>query len=194
LEVPTSVVYASSAPEAMDRCAAAFESSYYRVSRTSDIVGVEICAVLKNVYAIGIGFCDGISENRGSTMNNTKAALFTSTLSEMKCFVKAAGGEENTVYGLAGIGDLNVTCLGGRNSQLGRLIGSGLSPEDALSGMKAKGLTVEGYSSTEKLLDLATQLEREGNLEVNADLPVLLGICEVLYKGRNPREIVGELI
>ncbi|KPV62392.1 MAG: Glycerol-3-phosphate dehydrogenase (NAD(P)+) [Candidatus Bathyarchaeota archaeon BA1] len=165
------------------RVANRYRTANYRVTISKDVVGVEICAALKNSYAIIVGACDGIMRRKGQKdMNNTKALVFSSAVGEMRRFVTAMGGDEETVLGLAGIGDLEVTCKGGRNSEFGCLLGSGMRVDEALNEMQRRGLTVEGHPTAKKAYRLALKLEMEGKLKIQKDLPLVSMVYHVLYQ------------
>lgn len=180
---PTALVCAGSDLEAARLVAETFRSSSVRTYVTEDLAGVEVGAAMKNVLAIAIGMCDGISEAKGRSMANTKAALFSRGLIEMARLARALGGKEETILGLAGAGDLFVTVLGGRNGRFGRLVGSGLEPRKALSEM---GTTVEGFDNA----DEAVRLMKRHSL----DLPVVSLVYEVLHRGRDPGDAIDSLM
>jgi glycerol-3-phosphate dehydrogenase (NAD(P)+) len=179
---PTALVCASHVPEAAERVARSVSSETVRAFVTDDVPGVEVGAALKNVLAIAIGMCDGISEVKGRPMTNTKAALFSRGLIEMARMAVALGGRQETVLGLAGAGDLFVTVLGGRNGRFGRLVGTGLEPRQAIDQM---GTTVEGFDNASEAVALADRLGLE--------LPVARMVHSVLHKGADPEEAIGRL-
>ena len=121
---------------------------YYHVRPSTDVVGVEACAALKNLVVLAVGAVMGQLEivgeaANGARMHNAAAAVFSQALGELEHLVRALGGRFETVFGLAGAGDLFVTCQGGRNGRMGRLLGRGLTYREA----KAKHMpddTVEG--------------------------------------------------
>lgn len=180
---PTALVCASRDHEAARRVAGALSSPTVRTFVTDDVPGVEVGAALKNVLAIAIGMCDGISETKGRPMTNTKAALFSRGLVEMGRLARALGGRQDTVLGLAGAGDLFVTVLGGRNGRFGRLVGAGADPQKAFAEM---GTTVEGYENAREALLLA---ERHG-----LDLPVVRMVHLVLYDRVDPDDAIASLV
>lgn len=180
---PTGLVCASRDHEAARRVAGALSSPTVRTFVTDDVPGVEVGAALKNVLAIAIGMCDGISETKGRPMTNTKAALFSRGLVEMGRLARAFGGRQDTVLGLAGAGDLFVTVLGGRNGRFGRLVGAGLDPQKAFAEM---GTTVEGYENAREALLLA---ERHG-----LGLPVVKMVHSVLYHRVDPDDAIASLV
>lgn len=140
---------------------ALLDAPFYHARDSVDVVGVEICAAFKNFFALGVGWAAGHLEitapaTNSAKMHNLAAGLFAQSLTEMRLLVAALGGDVATVDGLAGVGDLYVTCLAGRNSRMGRLLGLGLSYSEAKSGHMAAD-TVEG---AELARAIGPQLER----------------------------------
>lgn len=127
---------------------------FYEIVFSQDYIGAGWCSALKNVYAILI--------SRAKDNLNMRSALFAQALNEMAVWVEEQGGDRSTVYGLSGVGDLYVTCQGGRNGQLGEYLADGLMIDDVLSG-PMKGITVEG-------VDLALMLLESGLPIVNKPL------------------------
>lgn len=124
------------------------ETPYYHANTSKDLVGIEVCAAFKNLYAIGVGAANGRLERVGSAengalMHNLAAALFSQALAELSILVSCFGGDQTSVAGLAGTGDLYVTCQAGRNCRLGRLLGLGLTYSQAKAKHMA-GDTIEG--------------------------------------------------
>jgi glycerol-3-phosphate dehydrogenase (NAD(P)+) len=131
-----------------ERLIALLSAPYYHVRPSTDVVGVEACAALKNLVVMAIGAVMGRLElvgeaENGARMHNSAAAVFSQALGEMEHMVRALGGNLETVCGLAGAGDLFVTCQGGRNGRMGRLLGRGLTyrkakaahmPDDTVEG------------------------------------------------------------
>jgi glycerol-3-phosphate dehydrogenase (NAD(P)+) len=144
-----------------------------------DIVGVELCAAAKNVIALAAGGADGLRLG-----DNAKAALVARGLAEMGRLAVAAGGRDETFAGLAGMGDLVVTCWSksGRNRRAGELIAQGAQPEDA---RREIGMVVEGLTTAPVLRDLS---RRRG-----IELPITEGVCAVLG-GEPLHELVGNLM
>src|SRR3990172_842841 len=149
------------------------------------MVGVELCAMMKNVAAIGLGMLDGIGKPTGDDFKNAKAALFTKAAHEIVDLVSACGGRAETAFGLAGIGDQLVTSLGGRNRLYGELVGAGERPDETLRDLEARGMTVEGVDSTRDVARLAQ--------EHRLDLPYHAAIHRVLSEGADPRDILEVL-
>ena len=183
--LPTAGVWAA-VPETIARDAGApFDAPAYQLSFTDDVVGVELCAMMKNVAAIGLGMLDGIGKPTGEDFKNAKAALFTKAAHEIVELVSACGGRAETAFGLAGIGDQLVTSLGGRNRLYGELVGAGEPPAETLRDLEARGMTVEGVDSTRDV----TRLAEEHGL----DLPYHAAIDRVLTRGADPRDIMEVL-
>jgi glycerol-3-phosphate dehydrogenase (NAD(P)+) len=170
---PTAAVFAGQDRAAVERCARALETPAYRVERSRDPAGVEAAAATKNVYAIAVGLCHGLGEAGGEPWHDLAAATFTQAVAEMRRLTVALGGREETVFGLAGLGDLEVTSLSGRNRVLGARVGRGEPPARALAAMAAAGQTVEGVPAARLARDLAARLARERPEEAG-DLPARL--------------------
>ena len=192
----TIAVYSSNNIEVAKELKREFETDYYKIQVTNDIVGAEASAVLKNVYAIGIGWFDGLAERLGvEELRNAKAAFFTIALKEMAKIVKVLGGSESTVVDQSGLGDLYVTVKGGRNGLFGKLLGKGLTPQEALNKIKGMGLgVVEGYENTRHMYTLLKKLEREGKVKLDEELPFFTGICKVIYEGYKVDNVIKEIL
>jgi glycerol-3-phosphate dehydrogenase (NAD(P)+) len=175
---PTASAIAFAEAGLAGRWAGLLTTDTYQLRPSDDLVGLEVCAALKNFYAIGVGTAAGTLERQpaenGAAMNNPTASLFTQALAELEILVRAAGGRAETVWGLPGTGDLHVTCQAGRNSRLGRLMGSGLSYRSAMTGPLA-GETVEGTLVGAALVPALEALERRGLVDP-ADLPLTRAI------------------
>jgi len=152
----------------------------FRIYTSSDIVGVELCGALKNIIAIAVGVCNGL--NLG---DNTTAMLMTRGLHEITVLGVALGGHAETFMGLAGIGDLIVTCTSchSRNRRAGLYIGQGLSSSEAIEKV---GATVEGYYATTVALELAEKKAVE--------MPITTELYRILYEGKNPKQATCELM
>ena len=158
----------------------AFMNDYFRVYTSGDIVGVELAAALKNVIALSCGVCDGLGYQ-----DNTKALLMTRAMAEITRLGEKLGGTRLTFGGLAGMGDLIVTCtsMHSRNNRAGILIGQGKTVQEA---MEEVGAVVEGYYAAESIHQLST---REG-----VEMPISQSVYEVLYQGKAVRDVVSELM
>jgi len=164
--LPTAAVIASEDGYLAGQLQYAINSSLFRVYVNPDVVGVELCAAAKNVIALAAGGVDGLELG-----DNAKAALIARGLAEMARLGEAAGARPETFAGLAGMGDLVVSCWSshGRNRHAGELIAQGLTPEQAVAEI---GQTVEGLTTAPVLRDLSHRLEVE--------LPITEGVCAVL--------------
>jgi glycerol-3-phosphate dehydrogenase (NAD(P)+) len=183
--LPTASVWAAGSIDLAEEAGKPFDDPRYQLTFTDDVVGVELCSMMKNVAAIGLGILDGIGKVAGIGYQNAKAALFTKAAREIVELVAAGGGRADTAMGLAGIGDQLVTSLGGRNRLYGELVGAGDPPEDTLTELETRGLTVEGVDSTRDVRRLATELGLE--------LPYHDAIYRVLFEGARPNEILEVL-
>ena len=181
LRLPTGCVAASPDRDAARTVQKAFMNDRFRVYTSVDIVGVELAAALKNVIALCAGCCDGMGYG-----DNTKALLMTRGLAEMARLGVALGGRKDSFTGLAGVGDLIVTCcsMHSRNRRCGILIGQGRTAQQAMA--ELGGAVVEGYYAAESVHQLA---EREG-----VEMPICRCAYEVLYQGRRPQDVVPELM
>jgi len=144
--VETCVVFTGRRQQELDRLKAWIGGGYYHVFTSTDVLGVETCAALKNAYAMGIAFGAGLHEKAGGApgsiaQHNYEAAVFAQAIVEMQLLVKLIGGSPNSVVGLPGVGDLNVTCNGGRTGRFGRFLGMGLGVEESVRRME--GATLE---------------------------------------------------
>ncbi len=164
--LPTAAVIASEDEQLGERLQHAVNSVVFRVYVNPDVTGVELCAAAKNVIALAAGGVDGLGLG-----DNAKAALITRGLVEMARLGEACGGRPETFSGLAGMGDLIVTCESpaGRNRRAGELIARGASPDEAIAVI---GQTVEGLTTAPVLRDLSHRLAIE--------LPITEGVCAVL--------------
>ncbi|MBR6677683.1 MAG: NAD(P)-dependent glycerol-3-phosphate dehydrogenase, partial [Oscillospiraceae bacterium] len=177
---PTGCVAACVNKDAAEKVQDAFMNTLFRVYSSPDIVGVEICGALKNVVALCCGICDGMGYE-----DNTKALLMTRSMTEMARLGKALGGKPQTFAGLAGMGDLIVTCtsMHSRNRRAGIHIGGGKTAQEA---MDAVGAVVEGYYAAESAWSLAN--------DMGIEMPICSAVYAVLYEGADPRKMVMELM
>jgi glycerol-3-phosphate dehydrogenase (NAD(P)+) len=156
---PATLVGASKDVEAATQVARSLEPAGVSMETTDDVASAEVAAAYKNVAAIAVGICQGLGERRPEEVYahrfaNARASFFGLGLEDMLKLSGPRGGRPETVLGLAGAGDLYVTCLGGRNGSFGRLLGLGETPEQA---SEVIGSTVEGLSNTKAALALADQ-------------------------------------
>lgn len=164
--LPSATVIASENRELAERLQDATNSMVFRVYVNDDLVGVELCGAAKNVIALAAGGVDGLGLG-----DNAKASLITRGLVEMARLGEASGAQPETFSGLAGLGDLNVTCYSGygRNRRAGELIARGAAAEEAAAQI---GQVVEGLTTAPVLRDLSHR--------VGVELPITEGVCRVL--------------
>ncbi len=192
-KLPTHVVYSSLGHDTLSVVKERLETDYYRITPSHDIVGCETASALKNVYSIAIAWIRGIEGRKDVTMNNLKGIIVTQALREIGIIVRANGGDAGTVYGLTGIGDLIATFRGGRNGMLGELLGKGYDTRSALKELERRGVgVIEGYVNAERAYRLAETLDHRGKLKLE-ELPLLNGINDVLYNGKDAEEVVQDL-
>ncbi len=179
--VPTAVMTASRDPQAAAAVQQAFMNEYLRVYTSDDVVGAELGGSLKNVLALAAGVLDGMGMG-----DNTKAALMTRGIVEMARLGQMLGGRPETFSGLSGIGDLIVTCTSqhSRNRHVGEELGKGRKLPDIQQEM---GLVVaEGVTTARSAFQLARQ--------IGAETPIVDAVHACLYDGKDPREIVRDLM
>lgn len=187
LRAPTAVVFACRDLKIAKFCRKVFHNSKYMVEISPDVIGVEICAALKNIYAIGIGIYEGYEHSRGIPHKSAKGAIFNYAVLEMADIVQAMGGCRETAFGLAGIGDLELTGEQGRNRTLGKDIGSGTPTDIAIRQVLSQGVTVEGYFTSRFSKILVQQLSEESQLDPSR-VPILMAIYKILYEGADVYE------
>ena len=178
--IPTGVVAAADDLKIAEFVQDTFMNPRFRVYTSDDKVGTEICAALKNIIALCAGCCDGMGCG-----DNTKALLMTRGLAEMARLGVALGGRKETFTGLAGVGDLIVTCcsMHSRNRRCGILIGQGVPVEQAV---KEIGAVVEGYYAAANARALAQK--------AGVEMPIAQAAYEVLYEGRDVRNVLDDLM
>jgi len=178
--VPTACVAASDDPAVAQLVQDVFMSERFRVYTSTDVIGMELGSALKNVIALSAGISEGLGFG-----DNTIAALMTRGLGEMATLAVAQGGKRETLAGLAGLGDLIVTCTSrhSRNRRAGVFIGQGLTIEET---MRQVGGVVEGYYATAAAMELAKQTD--------AELPIIEELYRVLYEGKDPRLVLQDLM
>jgi glycerol-3-phosphate dehydrogenase (NAD(P)+) len=184
---PTATVFGCPDRAVADQTADLLATPVYRVATTDDINGVEASAAMKNVYAIALGLADGLEDLGGQPWHNLKAATFAQAVAELQRVAVVMGGRAETAVGLAGVGDLEVTGLSGRNKVYGARIGKGEQAEAALEAMVAANQTVEGVAAARFAGELVTQ-------RAIADLPLLQAIIKVLDGGHEPAGRIAEAV
>lgn len=179
---PTAPVFATPDAALAAELAKTIATEHYRAEALDDRDGVEVCAPMKNVYAIALGIADGLGERGGQPWHDLKAAVFAQAVKELVLLCRSVGGSEDTAFGLAGAGDLEVTGLSGRNKVYGARIGRGESADAALRAMRAAEQTVEGVAAAR----LATQLVHQRTPDAWPVLPLLRAVTGILDGDADP--------
>ena len=180
LRSPTTVVVTSASEDRMLRAQVLLMNSYFRVYTNPDLIGAELAGALKNIIALGAGMSDGLGFG-----DNAKAALLTRGLAEITRLGVKLGAMPLTFAGLAGIGDLVVTCTSkhSRNWRAGYLLGQGKPLDEVLEQM---GMVVEGVRTTNAAYALASREE--------VSMPITTVLYRILFEGTSPRQGVEELM
>jgi glycerol-3-phosphate dehydrogenase (NAD(P)+) len=180
LGMPTAVVAAAQDLTVAEQIQEVFSTSKFRVYTHNDIIGVELGGAMKNVIALAAGVSDGLGFG-----SNTRAALITRGLVEMTRLGLKLGGTADTFAGLAGMGDLVLTCTGdlSRNRSVGVELGQGRKINDILSGMQ---MVAEGVKTTLSAYQLAQKLDVE--------VPIIEQMYMILYQDKDPRQAVTDLM
>jgi glycerol-3-phosphate dehydrogenase (NAD(P)+) len=178
---PTAATFGSSDPGALTLTQQVFSTPAYSIETTDDVAGLEVAAAMKNAYGVAIGIADGIEKRTGLPHANMRAALFPHAVAEMSLLAESLGGRRQTVAGLSGAGDLQVTVTAGRNRLLGERIGMGLSGAEAFQELTAAGTTTEGYLAADYGYRLAQRSIPTGE-PVSRRFPVLDALYRILYE------------
>lgn len=178
--IPTTIVVGAKDKETAEYLQNLFMSKVFRVYISSDVLGIELGAALKNVVALAAGMADGLGYG-----DNTKAALITRGIAEIARLGISMGGRIETFYGLTGIGDLIVTCasMHSRNRRAGILIGKGATMEEAMAEVK---MVVEGVYSAKAGYALARKYQ--------VNVPIIEQVNKILFEGASAKDAVGELM
>jgi glycerol-3-phosphate dehydrogenase (NAD(P)+) len=178
---PTAITIASTDADLQHLVQHEFSGPSFRVYTNSDIIGVELGGALKNIIAIAAGICDGLGFG-----HNSAAALITRGLAEMTRLAVACGGRAETMAGLAGLGDLVLTCTGGlsRNRSVGVELGRGKKLPEIIAAMH--GMVAEGVFTTTAAVGLARAR--------NVEMPITEQMHAILHHGKSPREAIQELM
>ncbi|MBN2061037.1 MAG: NAD(P)-dependent glycerol-3-phosphate dehydrogenase [Deltaproteobacteria bacterium] len=177
---PTAITVACRKISDAERLQQIFYTEYFRVYASDDLIGVQLCGALKNVIAIAAGAADSLKFGL-----NARAALITRGLAEISRLGVAMGANPMTFAGLSGIGDLVLTCTGdlSRNRTVGLKIGQGMRLEDITGGMN---MVAEGVKTSVSAFQLAKKM--------NVDMPIISEVYQVLYRGKDPRLAVRDLM
>ena len=177
---PTTVVIASADPAVAERVQKVVSGETFRAYTSGDVAGVELAGALKNVIAIAAGIVDGLGYG-----HNTLAALITRGLAEMSRLAVALGGRADTLAGLAGLGDLVLTCTGAlsRNPQVGQALGAGRTLAEAIA---STHMVAEGVQTALAACALAERAQVE--------MPIAREMKAVLHEGKDPRTALTDLM
>jgi len=179
-KIPTTVVAASEDLKFAEKVQQMLSTNYFRIYTNNDVKGVELGGSLKNVIAIAAGILDGIK-----TGDNTKAALITRGLAEIKRLGVKMGAHNDTFYGLSGLGDLVVTCEGklSRNRTVGEQLGKGKKLKEILKNME---MVAEGVKTAYSAYKLSKKYDIE--------MPITKEVYEVIYKNKSPLKSIADLM
>ena len=167
-KVHTSVVFANTDINVVNEIKKIVSTDYYHVSTTDDVIGVEVCAAIKNIFSIGIGSTKDL---------NAAAGLIQQSIDEMIIFTEKLKGKKETVIGLAGIGDLYVSADGGRNSKMGKYLGQGLTFQEAKKAKMPK-VTVEG---AELIFEIGSKVKKDFD---ETKLPLMIAIINTILNDK----------
>jgi glycerol-3-phosphate dehydrogenase (NAD(P)+) len=177
----TSVVFTGNDLPTLEGLRRVFATPYYHIWTSLDEVGVEVCAALKNAYALAVGLVVGMMETSEpdglANMYNPQAAVFAQSIAEMRRWLEIAGGSAENIAWLPGPGDLYVTVFGGRTVRLGKLLGSGLSYVEARQLMA--GETLESVEIITRISRLLPRLEQKGVAQ-SRDFPLMRHLIEII--------------
>lgn len=171
--VLTNVIFANKDISIVRNLSKMLSTYYYKIKCSKDVVGVAACGGIKNIYAMIVGTSMGINLKKDNKNLNTAAALFNQSVKEMCYFIKKIGGQESTVINLAGVGDLYVSCTGGRNSKMGKFIGMGMTYKKAKKS-KMPNDTVEG---ADLIFDIGNKIIKDFRVK---ELPLMTSFIKAL--------------
>jgi glycerol-3-phosphate dehydrogenase (NAD(P)+) len=179
----TSVVLTCPDQSVFNSLAGCLRTSYYHVWPNTDLVGVEVCAALKNLFSLAVGVVSGLLEGSPEVenrlgMHNLSAALFAEALCEITYMVTMMGGHQRSIWTLPGAGDLYVTCQGGRNIRMGRWLGLGVPYSEAKARYMSEE-TLEGADTAFAIGPAINAMTQQGALDPNA-LPLMRAIIDVV--------------
>ena len=172
----TSVVFANNDIKVAKQISKLVSTNYYHVYTSNDVIGVETCAAIKNIFSMAVGAAQGLCDSTKSKENNylnTAAALIQESVYEMIIFVEKLKGKKETVIGLAGIGDLYVSADGGRNSKMGEYLGQGMTFNEAKK-IKMSNVTVEG---ADLILKIGAKIKKDFDSKT---LPLMISMIDTI--------------
>jgi glycerol-3-phosphate dehydrogenase (NAD(P)+) len=179
----TCIVLTGTNQDFLDWTVEFFHTPYYHIWTSTDIVGVEVCVALKNLYSLAVGSIQGLFEKEGGAnnsaeMHNLAATLFAQGVWEIGYLVGYMGGSVSSIYSLPGVGDLYVTSQGGRNTRMGRLLGLGMRYQEAKAAHMPED-TIEGADLAFSIGPTILNLIKKGELN-KAALPLLLRMIDIV--------------
>ena len=177
--VHSSVVIANKNLDTAKSLSKMLSTDYYHISSSSDVVGVEVCAAIKNIFSMIIGAAPGLNKikNKDNLFLNTSAALVKQSIYEMEVFTEFLKGKKETVKGLAGLGDLYVSAAGGRNSKMGSFIGEGIIYSEAKK-TKMPNVTIEG---AELIFEIGKKVKEDFN---EKKLPLMISLIDAILEDK----------
>ena len=182
-KINSSVVVASNELDQAQKISNILDNSYYHTTCSDDIVGVEICAAIKNIFSMAVGAAKGLSAQdvpdqiKDKNYFNTASALITQSIYEMEIFVEHLKGKKETVKGLSGLGDLYVSSAGGRNALMGSFLGEGLIFSEAKKS-KMREITVEG---AELIKEIGEKVKEEFD---EKKLPLMIAMINAILEDK----------
>ena len=182
-KVHSSVVIANKDIKIAKKISELLNTNYYHTSYSDDLIGVEVCAAIKNIFSMAVGASKGLCSNNATNeikeknYLNTASALIKQSIYEMEIFTKLLKGKKETVSGLAGLGDLYVSSAGGRNSKMGSYLGEGMTFSQAKN-TKMKNVTVEGA-------DLIFQIGKKIKEDFDSkQLPIMIAMIDAILEDK----------
>ena len=177
--VHSSVVIANKNLDTAKSLSKMLSTDYYHISSSSDVIGVEVCAAIKNIFSMIIGAAPGLNKikNKDNLFLNTSAALVKQSIYEMEVFTEFLKGKKETVKGLAGLGDLYVSAAGGRNSKMGSFIGEGIIYSEAKK-TKMPNVTIEG---AELIFEIGKKVKEDFN---EKKLPLMISLIDAILEDK----------
>ena len=179
-KIPTAITAAAHRPDVAEQVQTAFATSYFRVYTSHDVIGVQLCGAVKNVMAIATGISDGLGLGL-----NSRAALITRGITEIQRLGIRLGANPKTFMGLAGIGDLVLTCTGtlSRNWTVGNKLGRGMKLDSIISQTRT---VAEGVKTTKSVYNMSEKL--------GVEMPIAEHVYRILYEDLEPREAINTLM
>jgi glycerol-3-phosphate dehydrogenase (NAD(P)+) len=174
-----------------------FSTDYYRIFHSNDLKGVETCSMLKNIYSMAAGICDGIYKKESMGLYyNAVSFIFNQSVLEIAKIIRLSGCRQETVLDLAGVGDLHVTSSAGRNRRYGEMVGSGIEGETAFKQMCAEGEYGEGYIALKLVIPWITHSFNEASNKdfIKNELPLLYTLNNIIYGKDEPASELKKLI